>query len=257
MDENMLIETAALAGKILLSSGAEVFRVEETIRYILTRSSYQTKEAIVFATGLFVAMDDPEKESISLMRRIPGRSTNVNRVCLVNDVSRQFCEGRISVEKAYEKLQKIETSLQSPDWMKALGIIGVSASFTAIFGGGWYDVIPTAMVGAVLAVADWLEKKIHLNDFFINAVGAFMVAFSALLIERFLIPGCNTDVMIISPIMTLVPGVCFTTACRDTLNGDYGAGSARMLEAIVVALAVAAGVGAGIVSFDALFGGAV
>ncbi len=38
----------------------------------------------------------------------------------------------------------------------------------------------------------------------------------------------------------------FTTAIRDTLNGDYAAGSARILEAIVVGLAVAFGVGAGL-----------
>ena len=257
MEEKLLIETVVLAGKIMLSSGAEVYRVEEMMNYMLKKSSYRMAEPVVFATGLFVSLDDPEKESISISRRIPGRGTNVNRVCLVNDISRRFCEDKISVEQAYEELKKVENSMQYPDWMKFLGIIGVSASFTAIFGGTLYDFIPTALCGAILALTDWFEKKIKLNDFCVNALGAFMVAFFAHVIERFLIPGCNTDVMIISPIMTLVPGVCFTTACRDTLNGDYGAGSARMLEAIVVALAVAAGVGFGLVSFDMIFGGAL
>ena len=71
-----------------------------------------------------------------------------------------------------------------------------------------------------------------------------------------MIPAANADVMIISSIMPLVPGVIFTNAIRDTLNGDYGAGAARMLEAIVVALAVAAGVGCGIVLFMTIWGGA-
>ena len=62
----------------------------------------------------------------------------------------------------------------------------------------------------------------------------------------------NAEVMTISAIMTLVPGVTFTTAIRDTLNGDYGAGSARMLEAIVVALAVSAGVGCGLLLYRAI-----
>ena len=63
--------------------------------------------------------------------------------------------------------------------------------------------------------------------------------------------------MIISTIMNLVPGVCFTTAIRDTLNGDYGSGTARITEAIVVALAVAAGVGVGMVCFRAFNGGSL
>lgn len=61
--------------------------------------------------------------------------------------------------------------------------------------------------------------------------------------------------MIVSSIMPLVPGVIFTTAVRDTLNGDYSSGAARMLEAAVVALAVAAGVGASMALFRYLTGG--
>ena len=57
--------------------------------------------------------------------------------------------------------------------------------------------------------------------------------------------------------MPLVPGVIFTTAIRDTLNGDYAAGLARIMEAVVVALAVAAGAGMGIALFNQVLGGAV
>ena len=68
-------------------------------------------------------------------------------------------------------------------------------------------------------------------------------------------PGLNSDTIIVSAVMPLVPGVTFTTAIRDTLNGDYAAGSARILEAIVVGLAVAFGVGAGLVAARSLEGG--
>ena len=60
---------------------------------------------------------------------------------------------------------------------------------------------------------------------------------------------------IVSAVMPLVPGVTFTTAIRDTLNGDYAAGSARILEAIVVGLAVAFGVGAGLLVARSMEGG--
>ena len=33
------------------------------------------------------------------------------------------------------------------------------------------------------------------------------------------------DIVIISAVMPLVPGVIFTTAVRDTLNGDYSSGA--------------------------------
>ena len=35
MDYKLLIDTAALAGTVMLENGAEIYRVEETINYIL------------------------------------------------------------------------------------------------------------------------------------------------------------------------------------------------------------------------------
>jgi uncharacterized membrane protein YjjP (DUF1212 family) len=51
--------------------------------------------------------------------------------------------------------------------------------------------------------------------------------------------------------MPLVPGVAITNAIRDTLNGDYVSGAARAVEAFIKALAIALGVGLGLM----LFGG--
>lgn len=253
MDEKLLMETVALAGKIMMASGSEVYRVEETMKYMLQKSSYPVAEALAIGTGLFVTLDDPERDSMSIARRVPSRSNNINRICAVNEVSRQFCCGHITVEEAYEKLREIEKDrVYSRRW-QFLGIIGVSAGFAPIFGGKWIDILGAGLVGVCLAIADWLVKKIKLNDFFINAFCAFMTAIGATAIQQFLLPACNVDVMIISTIMSLVPGVAFTTAIRDTLNGDYASGSARMLEAIVVALAIAAGVGLGLVFWDSIW----
>ena len=106
-----------------------------------------------------------------------------------------------------------------------------------------------------MAFADRIVKKVRLNDFCINAFCAFTVAVAALMIKNWLWQKTNVDVLIISSIMPLVPGVIFTTAIRDTLNGDYTSGSARMLEAVVTSLAVAAGVGGGMFLFQSLWGG--
>ena len=251
MNEKLLMETVALAGKIMMASGSEVYRVEETMKYMLQKSSYPVAEALALGTGLFVTLDDPDRETLSISRRVPARSNNVNRICAVNEVSRKFCCGCITLEEAYEQLKEIETSrVYSKRW-QFLGIIGVSAFFAPIFGGSGLDVVGAGLVGVALAIADWLVKKIRLNDFFTNAFCAFVVAIAATAVHKFILTGCSSDVMIISAIMSLVPGVAFTTAIRDTLNGDYAAGSARMLEAIVVALAIAAGVGLGLVSWGA------
>ena len=256
MNEKMLLEAVVLAGELMLVSGAEVYRVEDTMNHMLRRSEYEQTETIVYATGIFVTLSDPNKEPLTRVKRVADRSTNINRICLVNDVSRHFCEGKLTVEEALRKLRQI----QSPetiqyDWLvQGLGYIGVSAFFAPMFGGSLGDFFAATAVGVCLAAAAWIGKALKFNDFCFNAFGAFVLAFSAMTICHSY-PGLNSDTIIVSAVMPLVPGVTFTTAIRDTLNGDYAAGSARILEAIVVALAVAVGVGAGLVLARSVEGG--
>ena len=98
MDEKLLLKAVVLAGEIMLSSGAEVSRVENTMQFMLRRSNCEVTEAVVLATGLFVTMADPGGEPMTFSKRIPARSTNINRICRVNEVSRQFCHMELTVE---------------------------------------------------------------------------------------------------------------------------------------------------------------
>ena len=255
MNEKILLDAVLLAGKLMLVSGAEIYRVEDTMKYMLKKSGYETSETIVLATGIFMTVNHPGMQPVTMVKRVPDRSTDMNKISMVNDVSRKYCSGAITIEQAYEELKQIEHAVIYKPWVKFIGIIGVSVFFTPIFNGTSLDFCASAVIGTILALTTMLVKKIRLNDFCINALFAFVVAFSSMALQRFFLPDANVDVLIISSIMTLVPGVVFTNAIRDTLNGDYMAGTARMLEAAVVALAVAAGVAFGIILFGSIWGG--
>lgn len=255
MNDKLLVETAVLAGEIMLISGAEIYRVENTIDHILRKAGRDTAEAIVFSTGIFASLNDPSIEAITVARRVTIRSTNLNRVYLVNDVSRKLCEDLMTVEEAYGRLKEIRNTIQYGRRVKDIGIVGVAVFFTLLLGGGGKDCAAAAVTGAILAGVMEAAVRIRLNDFCANGVCAFIIAVTTLLLERFLMPGINSDIIIIGAIMPLVPGVIFTTAIRDTLNGDYASGTARMMEAVVIALAVAAGVGAGMGLLQWMTGG--
>ena len=55
---------------------------------------------------------------------------------------------------------------------------------------------------------------------------------------------------------TLVPGVAFTVAIRDAADGDYISGTVRMIDALLVFICIAIGVGMGIAVLKLLTGGA-
>ena len=146
MDEKLLLKAVVLAGEIMLSSGAEVSRVENTMQFMLRRSNCEVTEAVVLATGLFVTMADPGGEPMTFSKRIPARSTNINRICRVNEVSRQFCHMELTVEEAYEELKRIQKEILYKPWMKLAGIIGISVSFIFIYGGNFLDLSTSVLV---------------------------------------------------------------------------------------------------------------
>ena len=61
--------------------------------------------------------------------------------------------------------------------------------------------------------------------------------------------------MISGAIMPLVPGVAFTNGIRDIADGDYISGAVRMLDAILVFVSIAIGVGVMFSIYNGLTGG--
>ena len=119
-EDHLIASTAVLAGEIMLISGAEIARIEGTIHYILGCCHDRNAQTMVFSTGIFVSLDSPEGEALTLVRRVEARSTNLNRIYRVNEVSRKLCGGLMSPKEAYRELGEIKDSCQYKRGLKAL-----------------------------------------------------------------------------------------------------------------------------------------
>ena len=107
MDYQVLIEMAVLAGEIMLVSGAEVYRIEDTVSRILKQSGLEGIEVFALATGIFATLSDPSISAITVVKRVNKRSTNLNRVYRVNNISRRFCAGEMTVEEALKFFENV------------------------------------------------------------------------------------------------------------------------------------------------------
>ena len=243
MDYKLLMNTAVLAGETMLKSGAETYRVEETIIRILETANVDTVETVVLTTGIFVTLDNPDMENISVIKRVESRGMNLNRIECVNAVSRRFCAGEMTLEEAYAELKTIK-GRQYKRRIYNLATIGVCAGFAPLFGGSWAEIGGATIAGIALAFITTVGKYFHIQGFILNVFSAFAVAISAIFLKNSF-PVLDMDTVIISSIMPIVPGVAITYAIRDSLQGDYLAGAARTMEAFMTAVAIALGVGVG------------
>lgn len=234
-----LIEICLLAGKIMLQSGAETYRVEDTMTRLadaleLTGSqSYVTPTGIVFQSG--------EMKWAKLIR-IVERTTDLEKVAAVNDISRKLTSGDISRDKAHRLLIQIDTTRHAyPIWLQIIAAALASGCFTFMFLGGPEDFIPGIICGGLGFVTFlWLHRLVKVK-FFAEFTASLIIGLVAHLLVKVGM-GNALDKIIIGSVMPLVPGLLITNAVRDLMAGHLVSGLSRGAEAFLTAFAIGAGV---------------
>lgn len=251
-----LLNMAVTAGSIMISSGAETHRVEDTVHRILATTHFERADAFVFTTGMVVTLSDPSGETLSISHRVTDCSQNFGKIAEVNSVSRDFCNGRITLDEAIKKLDWIKTKKRYNSFFLHLGYIFASCGFAVMFGGSILDALGTVFCGIIISLIQLeLGPKIK-RGFVTTILSAAAMTITATAVSYIGYHGFHlsfqTHYMIIGGMMPLVPGLAMTTAFRDILQGDYLSAGSRILEALMVAVCVAIGIGTGMSCSDLL-----
>lgn len=255
VDPRKVVDVALEAGKILLKSGGEIFRVEETIQYICKRYWIENVDIFTLSHAIILSIVDDEGNSYTKVKHVPLSSNNIGIVTEVNDLSRRFSAGMLTIEEAFEQLKYIENmpSVKSGYIVLAAGI--GSGCFGYLMGAGVYDSIAAFFIGCILYVWVLSAKKHTMSKIIINIVGGVIISILGLLI-RLMFPGAvQLDGMIIGAIMPLVPGVGFVNSIRDLQGGDFLSGTVRMIDTLLVFAYIAIGVGFTLGAYTNIAGG--
>lgn len=246
MDLQLLIKTAMSAGELMLCSGAETYRVEDTMHHILkTADNLEMSEVLVVMTGITASVKVKGEKVVTLVKRVESRENNLSRVVSVNDISRRYCGGELSLQAAYEELN----SLKKKEYRRfsySIATVAVCVGFSFFFGGGIWEVVSSLIVGAFLAFCIEAVRDLKVHAFIEDVFSSMGIAMASAVMKIMLGGRMDIDIVIISCIMPLVPGMAITNAARDTLRGDYLSGIARMLEAFIKAAGIAIGIGIGL-----------
>lgn len=243
--QKLLVETAALAGELMLTSGAETFRAEDTMAHILKKGTSAQVTPLALTTSILVTLEHEDEEPLTIVRRVTSGSTNLSRIVRVNEISREFCDEKISLEEAHHQLLHLK-EYEYNRFLYNLATVGTGVGFALFFGGDWLDVLAALLASGMLALLTTLGKQIKIVSFINTCISCAGMSFVCTLLKNTIMPALNMDIVIISGLMPVVPGVAITNAIRDTLQGDYISGTARMMEAFLKAAGIAVGVGIGV-----------
>ena len=258
-DENMeerrlVLDCAMQAGAILLKNGAEIFRVEETVARICSHFGVESEKAFVLSNGIFLTAGSGQEPFYAKVQHIPVSGARLDRVAAVNQLSREIAEGCFTPAEVKRRLDEIEHMPEKSDRVKVLASAVGSGCFCCMFGGSPLDCLGAFLTGFLLYIYVLKLFTPHLSKIIGNIGGGALVTVLCLLLCRMNL-GESINYMIIGSIMPLVPGIAFVNGVRDIADGDYIAGSVRLLDAILVFVCIASGVGLVITIYHGLTGG--
>lgn len=242
MNINKLLQVSTLAGKILLESGAETYRVEETIVIICSSFGADNAESFVTPTGIMVSVTYNKTVS-TLVKRITSRGVDLNKIDKINSLSRKIQHTPMHIDEFNEELLNISKGDRYSPFITLVSSSIAAGCFSLMFGGDFKDFISAALIGSVIKIIAVICQKLNINDFFINSLCGGITAILAIFLVKLNISS-NIDKTIIGSIMLLVPGLTVTNAIRDTIAGDILSGLTKAAEAVLVALSIAVGTGA-------------
>ncbi|MDX8361600.1 threonine/serine exporter family protein [Cytobacillus sp. IB215316] len=236
-----IMEVCLLAGKIMLQSGAETYRVEDTMTRIARAFDVKESHSFVTPTVIILSIEGVDPTKTKLVR-ISERTTDLHKVTLVNSISRQISSGELTIEQAYQSLREIEQSnVAFPFFVQILAAAFTSGCFLIMFDGEWRDFIPAFIAGGVgLFFVIYLHRIVPIK-FFAEFTSSVIIGLLALLFVQIEL-GYELDKIIIGSVMPLVPGLLLTNAVRDLMAGHLMSGLAKSAEALLTAFAIGSGI---------------
>jgi len=243
MDYDILLDLVTDLGYSLAMSGAETYRVEESINRILATYGMES-EVFAITNCMTVSIKSPDGKAITRMKRIGFHGNDLDAVERYSNLSRRICTQKPSPATALQWLQETHSSrIKYKLPLYLLGHILGAAGFAVFFGGTLMDALCGALCGLLVGLSDHFFGKFGTNQFFKTIVCAFIMTVGGN-ITGVLGLADNTDAVIIGTLMILVPGLLFTNAMRDIIFGDTNSGINRIVQVLLIAAAIALGTGA-------------
>ena len=109
-DYELAVECCLLAGKLMMESGAETYRAEDTMDRMALSQHLTQSQSFVTPTGILFS---GKNNLPTRLVRVNNRTTDLEKIALVNAVSRKLSSEEMSLEEAYRELKRIDEYLFS------------------------------------------------------------------------------------------------------------------------------------------------
>ncbi len=239
-ERTLLLHQFLDLGEMMLSIGAEVKRVEDTLVRMGNAYGASRMNVFVITSSIVITMAFPDEMELTQTRRIlsPGGS-DFTKLEQLNNLSRRCCLNPMTVSELQTEIQQLGQTHPASSLLY-VGSVLAAGGFAIFFGGSLWDSIAAALFALVICLLQDFLGPLCPNKVIFNLLCSLLVGCGICGCAR-LIPGLHADKIMIGDIMLLIPGIAMTNSVRDMLVGDTISGIMRLTESLLWAGSLACG----------------
>lgn len=220
-----------------LASGGPTSRLEESLIQVGQKFGYES-EVFATPTGVFFTCQRPGENPITSLARIKESGINLGQLCKLERTLDDLLDQKISVRAASAVISEGHTGKSAyPGWHFAFAafVAGFVVSFDA------YQSMHAAWISGVITLLTWLLTGSYFRGIFPSSMFRdFLGAFAALglaCVANFYTP-VSIEAFSVGALVLLVPGLLLTTAIAELAEQNLVSGTAKLMQAILVLLAI-------------------
>jgi uncharacterized membrane protein YjjP (DUF1212 family) len=238
------VEFILALAKHLHTSGTTVNRLEGAVERVARKLGIRVS---IWSnpTGMIISFHDVvqgEAYSVTRVLRLDPGDTHLGRMADADAIAEKVIKGSLDIQTGLAQLNDIDRPTTMPHRILQVICFGIaSAMVLSLFPRtGWNDFITAGFLGVLIGILIQLgERNQNLNDA-VEAVAALLVTFIVSFIASHLAP-ISVQKVIISALITLMPGLMLTSAINELAHKQLVSGSARFAGAVTVLMKLAFG----------------
>ncbi|MCD7950709.1 MAG: threonine/serine exporter family protein [Erysipelotrichaceae bacterium] len=241
MNEVELLDMINEIGYLLLKHGAEIYRVEESLRHMCEAYNFEDIEVFALPTYFTISLKLSDGTPYHYSKVIHSSHIHLDHVHELNQLVREMSNQQITYKEIKNRIDYIKnTKLDLP--LILFGYMFSSAMFCMFFGGGIKEMLVAASIGFVLFYVVLAMEALAINSIVRTILASMVIATIAIIAYKIGLI-VKFDATIIGCLMILTPGIAITNSLRDMIGGNLVSGTMRLVEAILIAASIAIGVG--------------
>lgn len=242
MNYNKIVQGILDIGEAMLISGAENFRIEDSLYRMCRSYGFIRYDVFVIPTNIQITVETAEGEIITQVRHIENADFDFDQLDYMNNLCRYVCQNTPDEKTLREKYLEVKNRPPQKKITRYCAAIMGGTGFAVFFGSDFMDAIVAVIVSVmIVVVGDWLSKR-EGNLFIYNTILSFLSELIIVLATRNGL-GSHPDRIMIGIVMLLISGLSTTNGIREILQKDYISGFINIMNSILGAAGIAVGTG--------------